>query len=237
MRLLARLRSVPFEPRKVLIAPLHHPPEGVNVKVRTLHSTERTREYMVRDDGVMLHLLRTHSSWRLRQLLRQSRSRHRHDVVLVLEMPDLRLQHGELRLRCIRWTDAHLVGVGIYKCTGVSGNGQRNFALSKITNENTLLYYLDDDNIIHPNLYNLLNNINNNTIYSFNQYNRIKGGNPNIGYIDTAMVLIPFNLCKNIIWKLDIYEADGHYIKDCIDSNRDKHVYIDEDLCYYNFLK
>ena len=31
------------------------------------------------------------------------------------------------------------------------------------------------------NLYNLLNNINNNTIYSFNQYNRIKGGNPNIG--------------------------------------------------------
>ena len=103
----------------------------------------------------------------------------------------------------------------IYKCTGVSGNGQRNFALSKITNENTLLYYLDDDNIIHPNLYNLLNNINNNTIYSFNQYNRIKGGNPNIGYIDTAMVLIPFNLCKNIIWKLDIYEADGYYIKEC----------------------
>ena len=98
----------------------------------------------------------------------------------------------------------------IYKCSGISGNGQRNYAL---------------------------NNIENNTIYSFNQYNRIKGGNPNIGYIDTAMVLIPFNLCKNIIWKLDIYEADGHYIKDCIDSNRDKHVYIDEDLCYYNFLK
>jgi hypothetical protein len=125
----------------------------------------------------------------------------------------------------------------IYKCTGISGNGQRNYALSKITNENTLLYYLDDDNIIHPNLYNLLNNIDNNTIYTFNQYNRIKGNNINIGYIDTAMVLIPFNLCKNIIWKLDIYEADGYYIKDCIDSNRDKHVYIDEDLCYYNFLK
>ena len=78
----------------------------------------------------------------------------------------------------------------IYKCTGISGNGQRNYALSKITNENTLLYYLDDDNIIHPNLYNLLNNIDNNTIYSFNQYNRIKGHiihayeeEDNIGYI------------------------------------------------------
>jgi hypothetical protein len=36
----------------------------------------------------------------------------------------------------------------IYKCSGISGNGQRNYALTKITNENTLLYYLDDDNII-----------------------------------------------------------------------------------------
>ena len=62
----------------------------------------------------------------------------------------------------------------IYKRSGISGNGQRNYALTKFTNENTLLYYLDDDNIIHPDLYNLLNYIDNNTIYSFNQYNRIK---------------------------------------------------------------
>jgi len=58
----------------------------------------------------------------------------------------------------------------------------------------------------------------------------------NVGYIDTEMVIIPFNLCKNIKLLLDVYEADGHYIKDCIDSNRDKHVYIDQDLCYYNFF-
>ena len=49
----------------------------------------------------------------------------------------------------------------------------------------------------------------NNTIYTFNQYNRMKGNNINVGYIDTAMVIIPFNLCKNIKWKLDICEADG----------------------------
>ena len=125
----------------------------------------------------------------------------------------------------------------IYKRSGISGNGQRNYALTKITNENTLLYYLDDDNIIHPDLYNLLNYIDNNTIYSFNQYNRIKGNIINVGYIDTAMVITPYNLCKNITWKLDIYEADGYYIKDCYDNNKDKHVYIDADLCYYNFLQ
>ena len=77
----------------------------------------------------------------------------------------------------------------------------------------------------------------NNTIYTFNQYNRIKGNNINIGYIDTAMVIIPFNSCKNIKWKLDVYEADGYYIKESYDNNKDKHVYINQDLCYYNFLQ
>ncbi len=56
-------------------------------------------------------------------------------------------------------------------------------------------------------------------------------------YIDTAMVIIPINLCKNIQCKFDIYEAHGYYIKECYDNNKDKHVYIDEELCYYNFLK
>ena len=58
----------------------------------------------------------------------------------------------------------------IFKGQGVSGNAQRNYALTKITNQDTLLYYLDDDNIIHPNMYRLLNIIDNDKMYSFNQY-------------------------------------------------------------------
>ena len=57
-----------------------------------------------------------------------------------------------------------------------------------------------------------------------------------IRYIWSRWILHKF-IKKNIKWKLYIYEADGYYIKDCIDSNRDKHVYIDQDLCYYNFLQ
>ena len=34
------------------------------------------------------------------------------------------------------------------------------------------------------------------------------------------MVIIPFNLCKNIKWKLDILEADGYCIKECYDNNK-----------------
>ncbi len=37
-------------------------------------------------------------------------------------------------------------------------------------------YYLDDDSKVHPNLFSLL---------------------ISVGYIDTAMVIIPFNSCRN----------------------------------------
>jgi hypothetical protein len=87
-----------------------------------------------------------------------------------------------------------LKNIYICKCDCIAGCGQRNFALTKISNPDTLLCYLDDDNIIHPDLYNLSDFIDNNTIYTFNQYNRIKGNNINVGYIDSAMVIIPFNL-------------------------------------------
>jgi len=124
----------------------------------------------------------------------------------------------------------------VYKCEngGISGNPQRNYALSKITNQDALIYYLDDDNIIHPNFYKLFNIINNNKIYTFNQCNRINGNNINVGQIDTAMFIIPYNLCKDVRWILYKYEADGHYIEECYDKNKDTHIYIDNDLCYYN---
>jgi hypothetical protein len=71
-------------------------------------------------------------------------------------------------------------------------------------------------------------------MYTFNQYNRIKGNNINVGFIDTAMVIIPYNLCKNETWILDKYDADGYYIVECYNKNKNKHVFIDNDLCYYN---
>ena len=128
----------------------------------------------------------------------------------------------------------------VYKGEGISGNPQRNYALSKITNENTLLYYLNDDNIIHADLYSLLDRINetgnNDQMYTFNQYKRIRGNNINVGHIDTAMVIIPYKRCKEIRWREEIYAADGYYIKECYEKNKEKIEYIDRDLCYYNYL-
>ena len=122
----------------------------------------------------------------------------------------------------------------MYKGEGISGNPQRNYALSKITNPDTLLYYLDDDNIVHPNMYSLLNIIDKTKIYTFNQFNRIKGNNIGVACIDTAMVIIPYKLCENVKWILDKYDADGYYISECYQNNKNIHIFVDNDLCYYN---
>ena len=124
----------------------------------------------------------------------------------------------------------------VYKGDGISGNPQRNYALTKITNKDTFLYYLDDDNIIHPTFYKLLNLLDTNKIYTFNQENSLKGNNINVRHIDTAMCVVHYNLCQNIEWINDKYDADGYYIKSCYDKNKDKHIYIDNDMCYYNKL-
>lgn len=122
----------------------------------------------------------------------------------------------------------------LFKGNGISGNPQRNYALDQIKNTNTFIYYLDDDNIIHPSLYKLLNVIDKNKIYTFNQENGIKGNNINVNCIDTAMFLIDFNLCKNIRWSPNYYNADGFYIKECYENNKENHIFVDNELCYYN---
>jgi predicted O-methyltransferase YrrM len=124
----------------------------------------------------------------------------------------------------------------VHESEGISGNPQRNYALTKVTNPNTLLYFLDDDNIIHPDIYKLMTVIDNNKFYTFNQWNRIKGNNIKVGSIDTAMTIIPFNLCKHITWLFNKYDADGYFIQEVYNTNKTKHVFVDNDLCYYNRL-
>jgi hypothetical protein len=127
----------------------------------------------------------------------------------------------------------------------ISGNAQRNYALDQITNKDTNIYFLDDDNIIHPDLYKLLDVIEENKIYTFNQkrpkdiypyVDLLKGNNVDLFKIDTAMFLIDYRLCRNMNWIVDKYNADGYYIKECYEKNKDSHIYVDNELSYYNNL-
>lgn len=136
--------------------------------------------------------------------------------------------------------DIHKDKIKEFVCNdpGVFGNSQRNFALNKIKNDSeTFLYFLDDDNIIHEGLYKLLNIANKNFFYTFNQSYRLKGNTLKIGQIDTAMLLISFSVCKYIRWYPHEYGSDGFYFYDCYNANLHRHIFVDNDLCYYNALK
>jgi hypothetical protein len=133
----------------------------------------------------------------------------------------------------------------LHTSPGISGNPQRNYGLDMIQNKNTYLYFLDDDNIIHHDLYSLLSTMEDDKLYTFDQdrpvdvfpYKRLlTGDNIKLGNIDTAMFLIDYNLCKNIRWVLDKYYADGLYIVECYTKNKNKWVYVNKTMAYYNFL-
>lgn len=124
----------------------------------------------------------------------------------------------------------------IHKSEGTSGNPQRNYALDHIQNEETYLYFLDDDNLIHKDLYKLLDIIDDGKLYTFNQTNRINGNSIAPRQIDTAMLLIDFKLCKTTRWVLNEYSADFYYINECYSQNKDKWIYVNNELCTYNVL-
>ncbi len=124
----------------------------------------------------------------------------------------------------------------IHTSKGISGNPQRNFALDHVQNEDTYLYFVDDDNLIHKDLYKLLDIVDDGKIYTFDQKNGIEGNSILLGHIDTAMVLIDYKLCKNIRWTLMEYAADFYYFNECYQQNRDKWIYVNNAFCTYNTL-
>jgi hypothetical protein len=124
---------------------------------------------------------------------------------------------------------------------GVVGNTQRNYGLSFVEEDN-YIYFLDDDNIIHPNFWKIIEELKTDTIHTFNQY-RDKHGNILLGnriemnYIDTAMYIIHKNMIGDIKWQEDLYQADGKFISDVYSTGKYKHKYFNKYYCYYNYLK
>ena len=124
----------------------------------------------------------------------------------------------------------------LHTSKGKFGNPQRNYALDHIQNEETFLYFLDDDNLIHQDLYRLLDIVDDEKLYTFNQEKRLLGNKIKLANIDTAMILINFKLCKNIKWVLNDYGADFIFINQCYSENPDEWVYVNNSLSTYNIL-
>ena len=121
-----------------------------------------------------------------------------------------------------------------------AGNAQRNYALDSMAASgatNTFLYFLDDDNLIHPALIRLLRSFAcEDMLYSFNQHKRARGTQLKRLKIDTAMVLFDAAKVGHLRWRLAPYIADGLYIETCAAMCKKDWIYIDNDLCSYNVL-
>jgi predicted O-methyltransferase YrrM len=117
------------------------------------------------------------------------------------------------------------------------GNSLYNYALDKIENKETYVYFLDDNNIIHPDFYNILKILDKNKLYTFNEQNRLLGDDINEFKIETPMTLTHYSLCKDLLWKLQNKNNEfGIYINECYEKNSDKWVYINNSLSYYKYL-
>jgi len=147
-----------------------------------------------------------------------------------------------------------------YECNdpGIVGNSQRNFALNLV--HDGFVYFLDDDNIIHPNFWSIVDTLDENYFYTFDQLRTTKmqlkeppllnrnisdnykiinrillGNNIRPCKIDTAMFIVHKKMIRDIKWS-DKYAADGIFISEIYKQNENNHIYINETCCYYNYL-
>ena len=125
----------------------------------------------------------------------------------------------------------------------IRGSGQRNTGIEYLLKEkknNSFVYFLDDDNIIHPNFYNIYKKFKDENIYTFSQQVKIRhiraGNKFKLYHIDTAMFVTSLTIIKNIRWKMNTHETDYHFIKECLSKNKNRYVCINNVGCYYNYL-
>uniref|UniRef100_A0A6C0H6P3 Glycosyltransferase 2-like domain-containing protein n=1 Tax=viral metagenome TaxID=1070528 RepID=A0A6C0H6P3_9ZZZZ len=124
----------------------------------------------------------------------------------------------------------------------IYGNAQRNYGLDYLYNnnlndQNSFIYFLDDDNIIHSDFYGIIPLLVENYFYTFDvDCDYLLGNKIEMGKIDTSMFLIHTNLCINKRWIIDKYESNFYFIKDIYENNPENMIYINNILAFYNQL-
>jgi len=123
---------------------------------------------------------------------------------------------------------------------GIVGHPQRNFGL-KLINDG-FVYFLDDDNIIHPEFWNIVPTLDINYFYTFDQQQIyvgkiLKGNIIKVLWIDTAQYIIPKQLINNLTFDVNKYHSDGLFITKINELYPKNYIYIPKIACYYNYLE
>lgn len=127
------------------------------------------------------------------------------------------------------------------KDEGHVGHQIREMALQMLRDKPIMVYFLDDDNIVHPNFWNIIKHFEYGHIYTFDmEYNDeriLKGNKLVVGNIDTAQYVFDIKLIGNIHFNVQEYGADGIFIQELGEQYKDRCVYIPEISAYYNKLR
>ncbi len=126
---------------------------------------------------------------------------------------------------------------------GSWGNRQRNLGMWEAAGD--FVYFLDDDNIIHPNLMPLLDRVTGvfrEPALVMDQVNadgslRMRATFPAPGRVDTAQVVLPRFLALGAEWADSRRDADGQFFFDVLVRRPDLFVGLNEPGCFYNYLR
>ena len=112
-----------------------------------------------------------------------------------------------------------------------------------------LVYFLDDDNVVHPNFWHIMTNSLLGHIVTFDQLRNpslldlvtpghevFKGDNVVAGHIDTAMFVVDRGIIGAHRFQEDVTWGDFLFIDKLLQNNSDKHIYIPEVAAYYNYI-
>lgn len=126
----------------------------------------------------------------------------------------------------------------IHDPASIVGHAQRNRALDSINEGH--VYFLDDDTILHPDLWETVKNLDDYDFIHFNQVfkngGRRIGGEVAVDRIDSGSAIVSRELIGETRWIVGRYNADGYFLTECFKKAKNP-LYIDRDLSYYNYLR
>lgn len=122
---------------------------------------------------------------------------------------------------------------------GICGHPQTNYAIDLITDG--YVYILDDDNIIHPEFWNIVSEFDGEHVFTFDQYrpseNRNLSGKEIIANrIDTAQFIVPAKLIGDVRWLEQQRGGDFHFINGIKQNHPTKFKYITGIYSYWNYI-
>lgn len=141
--------------------------------------------------------------------------------------------------------DPHITLAATHVDNSRYGNAQRHLGLqiarTLYFEDDPFIYFLDDDNIVHPAFYDLFQQVmwRRGVFYTFNQR---RAGLTCYGkgcvrvMMDTAMICLPLSFCPE--WKpSSVYAEDYHFIKSVVRKYGDRHMYVNQVAAHYNALQ